>query len=173
VSFGRPSRDHRYARHTGARATYGRTAGEGSDSVSGSGQSLFDKAREPEIRILGTILNSPEVFPNIKARLKPESFQHQKHRIIYRAMLELHDRSMPIDLLSLYDLLKEQGKLEEAGGSMYLSYPQAMLSSEQIARDEEESGWILELLRGGGTVKWEEGGFVYRNRNGRIVSYEN
>lgn len=145
---------------------------EGSDSVSGSGQSLFDRVREAEISILGTILNTPETLPLISTRLKPGSFQHQKHRIIYRAMLELHGKGIPIDLLSLYELLTERGELEEVGGSMYLTYAVSVLDSEDLVRYEQAAGRILKLGNNGGTIKWEEGRFVYRKRSGEMIKID-
>lgn len=150
--------------------TYRATAGEGSESVSGSGQSLFDKVREAEAGVLGTILISPETFPRIKARLKPEGFQHEKHRTIYRAMLELYDKGRPIELLSLYDLLKERGELEAIGESTYLTYLTDLASPSQSEKYEAEAGRILEWMKNGGTIKWEVWRFIGRNRNGKEVT---
>lgn len=49
------------------------------------------------------------------------------------------------------------------GGFMYLTYPQSMLSSDEIARNEEESGRILELLKNGGKIKYEDGVFKFES----------
>lgn len=124
---------------------------------------LYDEVREAEIKVLGSILIEPETLSTIRARLNPESFQYEAHRTIYATMLELHDDGIPVDLLSLYDLLSERGELEEAGGSMYLTYAVSVLVSEQVARDEEESGQILEWLRNGGVIKLDKGVIKYEN----------
>ncbi|MFI5324057.1 MAG: DnaB-like helicase N-terminal domain-containing protein [Thermodesulfobacteriota bacterium] len=124
---------------------------------------LYDEVREAEIKVLGSILIEPETLSTIRARLTFESFDYEAHRTIYVAMLELHDDGIPVDLLSLYDLLTERGEFEEVGGSMYLTYAVSLLVSEQVARDEEESGHILEWLRNGGVIKLDKGVIKYEN----------
>lgn len=52
--------------------------------------------------------------------LKPEDFYQTKHRLIFEAMLGLEADGDPIDLITLSNALKNQGKLEEVGGVAYL-----------------------------------------------------
>jgi replicative DNA helicase len=48
-------------------------------------------------------------------------FYRESHRKIFRAMMELADRSEPADLITLSELLKGKGDLEAVGGSTYLA----------------------------------------------------
>jgi hypothetical protein len=77
---------------------------------------------EPEQSLLGAILVRPEVFPAIiDAGVKAESFSGAAHAVIFQAMLALHGEQAPIDLVTVTTRLKEWGKLEEAGGPVFLA----------------------------------------------------
>src|SRR5690606_1123350 len=52
--------------------------------------------------------------------VSPRVFYSGKNKIIFEAMLALHERNEPIDLVSLTTYLRENNKLEKAGGSSYL-----------------------------------------------------
>ena len=53
--------------------------------------------------------------------IKAEDFYKGIHQDIYQAMAELYERSNPIDILSVSARLKEKNKLEDIGGSAYLT----------------------------------------------------
>ncbi|MDX1409687.1 MAG: replicative DNA helicase, partial [Saprospiraceae bacterium] len=52
--------------------------------------------------------------------LRPTSFYKKAHQLIYQAMLELFERSQPIDILTVHEALNKSGQLEEIGGVNYL-----------------------------------------------------
>jgi len=77
---------------------------------------------EPEQALIGAILVRPEVFPAvIDAGVKTESFSGAAHGLIFKAMLALHEQKAPIDLVTVCAALKERGKLEAAGGPVFLA----------------------------------------------------
>lgn len=76
---------------------------------------------EMEQSVLGAILLRPAVFPEVAAKINPHDFYREAHRKIYQAILDLHNRQEPIDLVSVNNLLKERGQLEEVGGPIFLS----------------------------------------------------
>jgi replicative DNA helicase len=76
---------------------------------------------DAEKALLGSIMLRSEVLYNITDRVRPETFYAQKHRMIYSAMLELHQKNQPIDLLTLSTKLEEKNDLEAIGGLAYLS----------------------------------------------------
>ena len=88
---------------------------------------MKDKLRIPpqhidsEKALLGAIMIRPDTFHDIIDVISYEAFYSERHRIIYKNMLELFSKSEPIDLLSLSSKLKDQGLLEQVGGSSYLS----------------------------------------------------
>ena len=52
----------------------------------------------------------------VEVRLAAEDFYRGRHATIYGAIHDLYDRSEPVDALTVSELLKSQGKLEEVGG---------------------------------------------------------
>jgi len=53
--------------------------------------------------------------------LRDEDFYSQQHRIIYGAILDLYNRSAPVDIITLNDHLKSTDQLDKAGGVVYVS----------------------------------------------------
>ena len=76
---------------------------------------------EAEKSLLGSILLDSTTFPDILEKLKPIDFYHQIHGHIYRAMMNLYERSQPIDLVTLTSELKSLKLLKEVGGATYIS----------------------------------------------------
>lgn len=76
---------------------------------------------ETEKALLGALMLRPENMYDIGDMLTRESFYVDKHRMLFDAMLELHTRHEPIDLLSVSTRLKERGKFDSIGGGSYLA----------------------------------------------------
>ena len=62
-----------------------------------------------------------EAINRVLEVLTTEDFYRESHRKIFRAMIEICDRSEPVDLITLSDFLKAKGDLEVVGGSAYLA----------------------------------------------------
>lgn len=76
---------------------------------------------DTEKALLGGLMLRPEGMYDVSDVLTRESFYVDKHRMIFDAMVELHGRHEPIDLLSMSSRLKERGKFESIGGGSYLT----------------------------------------------------
>lgn len=76
---------------------------------------------DAERALLGAILLKPEVMHDISVTIHPESFYADKHREIFRAILEVFMKGDPIDLLSISTKLKTNNQLERVGGATYLT----------------------------------------------------
>jgi replicative DNA helicase len=76
---------------------------------------------DAELATLGCLLLQPNIFPDIKACLVPDSFYDPTHRKIYRAMLRIDNQDNPIDYVTLTEELKKQGQLKDIGGVGFLS----------------------------------------------------
>ncbi|MBR0465252.1 replicative DNA helicase [Candidatus Saccharibacteria bacterium] len=74
-----------------------------------------------EKSLLGAILISDAVMPEVLTILKPRDFYEQRHATIFEAMTNLYDQHKPIDLLTLTSELKSKKKLKEVGGAPYLT----------------------------------------------------
>jgi replicative DNA helicase len=76
---------------------------------------------EAESSVLGGILLENDAINLVLELLRPEDFYRESHRKIFRAMIELTDRSEPADLITLSESLKNRGELDAVGGSAYLA----------------------------------------------------
>jgi replicative DNA helicase len=76
---------------------------------------------EAEEAVLGSLLIDPEAITRVAGFLAVEHFYLVKHRWIYEAMLRLHERREPIDLLTVSTELANHNRLEEVGGEPYIA----------------------------------------------------
>lgn len=74
-----------------------------------------------EKSLLGAVLLSDGVLPEILTILRPQDFYDVNHQIIFEAMLNLYDQHRPVDLLTLTAELKSLKKLKQIGGAPYLT----------------------------------------------------
>jgi replicative DNA helicase len=76
---------------------------------------------EAESSVLGGVLLENDAINVVLEALRAEDFYRESHRKIFRAMIELSDRSEPVDIITLSECLKNRGDLEAVGGSAYLA----------------------------------------------------
>ncbi|HWO43343.1 MAG TPA: replicative DNA helicase [Candidatus Eisenbacteria bacterium] len=108
---------------------------------------------EAEYSVLGGILLDNSAIVSVLEILRPEDFYLESHRRIFRAMGELLERRVPVDLITLSDLLKVRGELEAVGGSSTLAsladtVPTAANISyyARIVKQHSEQRKLIELL---------------------------
>ena len=66
--------------------------------------------------------------------LTPKDFYQPAHQKIFKAILEIHDRGIPVDLHTLTDKLKKEGLLDVVGGpGYYASFERFVLSPSNIS----------------------------------------
>ena len=76
---------------------------------------------EAEQCLLGCLMLDKDAIVKVIDFIKAEDFYKGIHGEIYQTMAELYEKTEPIDLLSVSSRLKEKNKLEETGGSAYLT----------------------------------------------------
>ena len=74
-----------------------------------------------EKSLLGAIMISDSVMPDVLTVLKSSDLYDPSHRAIFEAMINLYDTHRPIDLVTLTSELKKQKKLKDIGGAAYLA----------------------------------------------------
>lgn len=84
-------------------------------------QKSLPYSEESERAVLGGVLLDPSLVEQVATTLRVEDFYLERHMVIFRAMLQLHERQEGIDLRTLQALLEQQGRFEEAGGVSYLA----------------------------------------------------
>jgi replicative DNA helicase len=75
---------------------------------------------EAEQSVLGGILFSPDSFNKIVELIRPDDFYRGPHKHIFEAMTELYNKSEPIDIITVSEMMSDKGSLEAAGGRPYL-----------------------------------------------------
>src|SRR6476469_1137425 len=76
---------------------------------------------DAEKSVLGAILVNNENYYRVLENLKAEDFYLGGHRVIFRKMIELIERSRAIDLITIQEELVRASQLESAGGISYLA----------------------------------------------------
>lgn len=75
---------------------------------------------EAEQSILGGLLLDNRAWDNVETKLHEDDFYRYEHRLIFRAMKDLAQRSDPFDVVTLLETLKGMDQLDNAGGEIYL-----------------------------------------------------
>nr|WP_290668472.1 replicative DNA helicase [Ardenticatena sp.] len=105
---------------------------------------------EAEEAVLGAMLIDPEAITKVAPFLRPEDFYRERHRWIYEALLNLHERDEPADELTIADELERMGRLSDVGGvaaihELALKVPTA-LHIEQYGRIVERNAVLRRLI---------------------------
>ncbi len=74
-----------------------------------------------EQALLGAVMLRPDSLYEIFDLVAAPDFYAEKHRKIFKAMVELKDNNEPIDVVSLTNCLKGKKQLEQVGGPSYLA----------------------------------------------------
>jgi replicative DNA helicase len=82
---------------------------------------LPPQSLEAEMSILGGILLDNDAINHVLELLVADDLYRESHRKIFRAMVELSEQREPCDFITLSDILKRRGELEEVGGAPYLA----------------------------------------------------
>ena len=82
---------------------------------------LPPQAMDLEEAVLGALMLEKDALTMVIDILKPESFYKDANQYIYRAVVELFDRSEPVDILTVSNHLRMKGELEIAGGAYYIT----------------------------------------------------
>lgn len=76
---------------------------------------------EAEQAVIGSTLTDSEAVMAAVEKLKPESFYREDNKLIFEAIMNLYNRSEPVDLITLKDELSSMGDFEKVGGFEYLA----------------------------------------------------
>ena len=76
---------------------------------------------EAERAVLGAALKSASAFAAVMERLHPEDFYMAGHKLVFEAMLNLHNAGSPVDVVTVVTALEGRGLLAKAGGLAYVT----------------------------------------------------
>ncbi len=105
---------------------------------------------DAEESLLTSILFNNDSLLDILQFLTPEDFYKSSHKRIFEAIVKLFNKSEPIDLITLSNVLREEAALEEVGGAVFLasliqSVPQAA-NVEYYAKIVHEKAILRRLI---------------------------
>ncbi|MEN8249222.1 MAG: replicative DNA helicase [Bacteroidota bacterium] len=117
------------------------------------------QAIELEEAVLGALMLEKDALTAVIDILKPDTFYKEAHTAIYSAILTLFNASQPVDLLTVTNQLRKDGKLEDVGGAYAITALTTKVNSaanvEYHARIITEMAIKRELIRVGGEIQYE------------------
>jgi replicative DNA helicase len=109
-----------------------------------------------ERSLLGAIMISDVVLPDIIDIVKPEDFYEEKNGIIFAAMIELYDGHQPVDIVTLTSKLKQKKQIKNIGGSSYLAelsnYVTTASHAKAYAELVEKASTRRKLIKAGSAI---------------------
>ncbi|MDZ7347127.1 MAG: replicative DNA helicase, partial [candidate division KSB1 bacterium] len=79
------------------------------------------QAMEAENSVIGAMLLSAEAVNTAVELLDETCFYKEAHKKIFMAALALHEKNLPVDVLTVANELEKRGQLEAVGGHYYLT----------------------------------------------------
>ena len=90
---------------------------------------LPPQALDLEEAVLGAIMLEKDALTAVIDILKPETFYKEIHQYIFEAILQLFQETQPVDILTVTNKLKTNGKLDIVGGPFYITQLTNRISS--------------------------------------------
>lgn len=111
---------------------------------------------EAEASVLGSLMLDRNAVVKVADFLRPDDFYLDQHAQVYRAALNLYDRSAPIDLLTVAAELERMRVLDRIGGQDFLAELESGVPTtanvEYYARLVEEASTKRKLIAAGGRI---------------------
>lgn len=82
---------------------------------------LPPQSLEAEESVISGILLDNSTLLDVLEILTPEDFYRSAHQKIFSSVVELFSRNEPVDLVTLTNMLRQKGHLEDIGGAAYLA----------------------------------------------------
>ena len=98
-------------------------------------------SREAEEAVVGAVLINPEVYYDLAQFLQPDDFYIHRLRFIWESYVRLHERRVPVDILTVSEELDDMSRLDEIGGQAYLT---ALLNQVPTTLHAEAYGKMVE-----------------------------
>jgi replicative DNA helicase len=98
-------------------------------------------SREAEEAACGAVLINESAYFDLSVFLKSEDFYIHRTRYVWEAISSLHERRLPIDIMTVSDELSCAGKLEDVGGPAYIT---SLINQVPSSLNAESYGRIIE-----------------------------
>ncbi len=104
---------------------------------------LQPQALDLEDAVLGALMLEKNALNAVVEFLKPEHFYKEVHKEIYSAIIELFKATEPVDMRTVVNQLRKEGKIELVGGAYYIAELTSKVSS--AANIEYHARVIIEM----------------------------
>jgi len=102
-------------------------------------------AADAEAAVLSSCLLSGEALDAVQEILSAEHFYDPRHRLAYEAIIALLQVGRAVDTVSVAGVLRDRGRLEQAGGAAYLA--ELVDATPAIAHVEDHARTVREKWR--------------------------
>ncbi|MEP4027706.1 MAG: DnaB-like helicase N-terminal domain-containing protein, partial [Nonlabens ulvanivorans] len=79
------------------------------------------QAVDIEETVLGALMLEKDALTTVIDILKPQSFYDDRHSKVYEAIVQLFNKSEPVDIMTVTAQLRKNGTLEIAGGAYHIA----------------------------------------------------
>lgn len=104
---------------------------------------LPPQALDLEEAVLGALMLEKNALNAVVEFLKPEHFYDGRHKEVYTAIIDLFKNTEPVDMRTVVNQLRKNGKIELIGGAYYIAELTAKVSS--AANIEYHARVIMEM----------------------------
>lgn len=77
---------------------------------------------EAEQAVLGAMMIDKEAISKATELLRENDFYRQDHRAVYQVIVDLFSKNQAVDMVTVTEALKREGKLEDVGGIQFITY---------------------------------------------------
>ena len=120
-----------------------------------------------EQSVLGSMMLSNNAVDKACEKLFPESFYVEKHKIIFKALVDLYNKKTPIDMTTITSELTTTNKINDIGGVEYIADLLSMVPSAanidyyiQIVEDNYLLRSVIDTSADISTLAYEHNGEV-------------
>ncbi len=111
---------------------------------------------EAEESVLGGVLIDTDALMKIADLLEPDDFYRDRHGLVYAAMIDLYQKSEPLDVLSVVNRLKEKQQLDIVGGEVAVAHLATVVPTAgnvvHYARIVKKTATLRRLISAAATV---------------------
>ena len=90
---------------------------------------VVPQSADAEMSVLGAVLIDPSKLDDVLSIIAAEDFFHESHALLFRAIVELHGRHVPLDPVTVAAELESQGRLAAIGGRPFIGQLLELLPS--------------------------------------------
>ncbi|MDD3223132.1 MAG: replicative DNA helicase [Clostridium sp.] len=76
---------------------------------------------EAEQSVIGSMILDKNSIAQVSEVLRSEDFYRENHKVLYSSIMELFQKDIPVDMITLIEHLRSTEKLEGAGGITYIT----------------------------------------------------